>query len=140
MIHDDRRVPDGTPERPHVERPLETDRFAPALRQALMARNSGQVFRVVSSEGTGSMTSWVFDGVQAMEGVRLTHFLADVHARRASRRVLAGLVAHYLDEAERRLREEHDDVMRHWDPKLARFKRKRQIVLSDQAASDLLDD
>lgn len=104
------------------------------------ARSSGQVFRVVSSDGADPMTSWVFDGLDAMRGVRLTHFLADVQARRGSRRLLAGLVAPYCNEGDALLRQAHDDIMRSWDPKLARFKRKRQVLLSDQAASDLLDD
>lgn len=104
------------------------------------ARNSGQVFRVVKSDGLEAMTSWVFDGIEAMQGVRLTHFLDDVHARRASRRILVEQIAPYCDEAGRRLRQEHEDIMRHWNPELARLKPKRRIVLSDQAASDLMDD
>jgi hypothetical protein len=102
------------------------------------ARNSGQVFRVVESDGIDPMTSWVFDGIEAMRGVRLAHFLTDVDVRRGSRRTLVERVGPYCDEAERRLRHEHEDIMGSWDPKLARLKPRRRIVLSDQAASDLL--
>lgn len=103
-------------------------------------RDSGQVFREVKSDGIEAMTRWIFDGIKAMQGVRLTHFLVDVHARRASRRILTERVAPYLDEAECRLLEAHEDIMRNWNPALSRLKRKRRIVLSDQAASDLMDD
>ncbi|MBS0225151.1 MAG: hypothetical protein JSS25_02245 [Proteobacteria bacterium] len=104
------------------------------------ARSSGQVFRVVESDGSEAMTSWVFDGIEAMRGVRLMHFLDDVDSRRASRRILAALLAPYRDQAEQRLRHEHKDIMHHWDPKLAKLKPRRQVVLSEQAASHLLDE
>lgn len=104
------------------------------------ARNSGQVFRVVRSDGIDPMTSWVFDGIEAMRRVRLTHFLVDVHARRGSMRILAERVAPYCDEAGRRLRREHEDIMGSWDPGLVRLKPRRRVVLSDQAASELLDE
>jgi hypothetical protein len=102
------------------------------------ARGSGQVFRVVTSDGVDPMTSWVFDGLKAMQDVRLTHFLADIHAHRACRRTLSGLLRPYLEEAEGRLHHEYEDIMRNWDPRLATLKRRRKVVLSEHAASDLL--
>lgn len=104
------------------------------------ARSSGQVFRVITSDGSEAMTSWIFDGLEAMRGVRLTHFLGDLESRRASRRILAALLAPYRDQAEQRLRQEHEDIMHNWNPELARLKPRRQVVLSNQAASQLLDE
>ena len=104
------------------------------------ARNSGRVFRVVRSDGAESMTTWVFDGIESMRNVRLTRFLADVHAHRASRQILVQQVRPWRDEAANRLRQAHADIMRNWNPKIARLKPKRRVVLSDQAASDLLDE
>lgn len=118
---------------------IQGDLYLQALRDC-HERKSGQVFRVVTSDGIEGMTSWVFDGIEAMRGVRLTHFLADVHVRRGSRRTLVERVAPYCDEAERRLRQEHEEIIGSWDPKLARLKPRRRVVLSDQAASDLLDE
>ena len=104
------------------------------------SRDSGQVFRLVTSDGVDTMTSWVFDGLGAMQGVRLTQFMADVHARRASRRALSALLRPYIDEAEQRLHDEQEDIMRHWDPKLVKLKRRRKVVLSSQAANLLNED
>ena len=104
------------------------------------ARNSGQVFRLVKSDGVDPMSHWIFDGLRAMQHVRLTHFLTDVQNHRASRRTLSTLLQSYLAEAETRLHQEHSDIMQHWNPTLARFKRKRKIILSMQAAEELLDE
>lgn len=78
------------------------------------ARNSGQVFRVVTSDGVDTNTHWVFDGLTAMQAVRLDHFLDDISALRASRRTLTVRVQPWLNEAQERLLGAYEDIMRDW--------------------------
>lgn len=102
-------------------------------------RESGAVYRNIVSDWDDPMTTWVFDGVRAMEGVRLTHFRSDLTALRRDARELRALVAPYLEDARQQCAKDHADIMKNWNPKVAKLKKRMRVMVASRAFDSLTE-
>lgn len=102
-------------------------------------RQSGCIYRQVRSDGDEPMVIWIFDGLMAMQGVRLEHLLSDIKSRRGNTRRLQAMIQPYVAEALVRIQDEYDDIMANWNPKISKLKKRRKIIIAKGALDNLFD-
>jgi len=96
------------------------------------------IYLVARTGGNDPHIDFIFTDKTALQRVRLRHFMHDCRAIAEDDRDLEPLIAQerqavltYLDQA-------YQDILAHFDPKLVKFRKKRQIVIADGAIQDLM--
>ncbi len=97
-----------------------------------------QIFFQENSQGYDPQMHVIFSDKTALQAVRLRHFLRDCRDKSGDPRELARWVDQERQSARSYLDHAYQDIATHFDPKVLRFRKKRKILLSDQAAKYLL--
>lgn len=80
----------------------------------------------------------VFSNQTALRAVRLRHFVRDCRSMPGDPQELEARAAQECQATRRFLEEACQDIRQHFDPKVAKLRNKRKIILSDRAVKDLL--
>lgn len=74
----------------------------------------------------------------ALQVVRLRHFVRDCRSMAGNPQELEVWAKRECQAVRRFLEETYRDIKQHFDPKVARLRKKRKIILADGAVKDLL--
>jgi hypothetical protein len=80
----------------------------------------------------------VFSDQTALQAVRLRQFVRDCRSMPGDPQELEARAEQECQAARQFLEEACQDIRQHFDPKVARLRKKRKIILSDRAVKDLL--
>jgi hypothetical protein len=80
----------------------------------------------------------VFSDQTALQAVRLRHFVRDCRSMLGDPQELEARAARERQATRRFLEQAYQDILQHFDPKVAKLRKKRKIILSDRAVKDLL--
>lgn len=109
-----------------------------ALAEYYHQKNLKQVFILDNSQSSDPHLDFIFSDVEALKAVRLKRFIRDCEALKGNSEELAALIAVEKKKILSFIQESYEDIMANYDPKIVKLKKKRQIIISDQAAKDLL--
>jgi hypothetical protein len=97
-----------------------------------------QIFFQETSQGHDPSIHVIFSDKTALQAVRLRQFLRDCRSKSGDPQELTRWVDQEQRSARSYLEHAYQDIARHFDLKVIRLRKKRKILLSDQAAKDLL--
>lgn len=80
---------------------------------------------------------FIFNNTTCLKHIRLRHFLADCELLMGETSSPEPLRIQEADRAKSWLTENHQDIMRNFDPKVAKLRKKRKIIISPTALEDL---
>jgi len=97
-----------------------------------------RVYLIDRSKDHDPQMDFIFSDKTALQAVRFRHFMNDCRETMGDAQEL-----HVLIEQERRaifdyLERMHQDILHNFDPKVIRFRKKRKVILADEALKDLL--
>ena len=90
------------------------------------------------SQPDDPLLHFVFTDKTALQAVRLQHFVQDCRSMAGEPHELEIWIERERRAAQHYLEQTYQDIVDHFDPKVVRFRKKRKIILSDQAVKDLL--
>lgn len=96
------------------------------------------VYLVDKSRESDPHASFIFTDKTALQSVRFRHFMADCRSMIGDNRELDALIEQERRAAVEFLERNHRDIMENFDPKIARFRTKRKIIIVDGALDGLL--
>lgn len=108
-----------------------------ALLTACHSAGRGGVYLLDESEPPEANLHVVFTDRKALEAVRFHSFLRDCRAIERSAEELHGAVDEERTALVRLVDEQHADVLRNYDPKVARFSRRRKVMVNKDAFDSL---
>lgn len=76
---------------------------------------------------------FIFNNATCLKHLHLRHFLADCELLMCETSSLEPLLKQEADRAKSWLTENHQDIMRNFDPKVAKLRKKRKIIMSPAA-------
>lgn len=80
----------------------------------------------------------VFSDRTALQAVRLRHFIRDCRSLACNFRELVGCTEWECQAVRDFLDLTYQDILRHFDPKVVKIRKKKKIVMTDRAMNDLL--
>ena len=101
------------------------------------ARAQKQIYLVDKSQKVDPHMSFIFTDKTALQGVRFRHFMADCRGMIGDNRELDTLIQQTRQAAVEFLERNHRDIMENFDPKIAKLRKKRKIIIADGALDDL---
>lgn len=102
------------------------------------AKAQRRVYLVDKSRKFDPHASFIFTDKTALQSVRFRHFMADCRSMIGDNRELDALIEQERRAAVEFLERNHRDIMENFDPKIARFRTKRKIIIVDGALDGLL--
>lgn len=90
------------------------------------------------SESDEPQMDIVFSDQTALQAVRLRHFVRDCRSMAGDPQELEDRAARECQATRIFLEQSFQDIVQHFDPKVAKLRKKRKIILADHAAKDLL--
>jgi hypothetical protein len=109
-----------------------------ALLVELDAKAPKRVYMVDTSRDVEPCRDFVFTDKTALQAVRFLHFMRDCQAILGDPAELDELLHQENQAASEFLEQSHQDILKNFDPKVVKLRKKRKILLSDEAAKDLL--
>jgi len=97
-----------------------------------------RVYFIERIEGNESHLDVIFSDKTAMQAVRFRHFMGDCRPLIGENQELDKVLDQERQAAIEYLEQTHQDVMKHFDPKVKTFRKKRRIILADSTLKDLL--
>jgi len=79
----------------------------------------------------------VVKNAEAAKSIHFQTFLRDCHALQRPNEELANLVSKAKQKADHFLREQYDDVMANFDPKIKKFQKRRKLIVAPDAQDEL---
>lgn len=80
---------------------------------------------------------FIFNNATCLKQIHWRHFLTDCEQLMGESSSLEPLREQEIDRAKNWLTENHQDIMRNFDPKVAKLRKKRKIIMSPAALEDL---
>ncbi len=90
------------------------------------------------SDNNENHRNFIFNNEHVLKRIHWRHFLADCEALRANFSVVADRQTQEIAQAENWLRENHEDIIKNFDPNVVKLKKKRKIVIAPEAFDGLL--
>ena len=79
----------------------------------------------------------VFTNERTLKQIRWRHFLSDCNSLVADYAEVEELLVEEIDRANAWLVENHQDIQKNFDPKVVKLKKKRKIILTENALDDM---
>ena len=102
------------------------------------AKAPRRLYMVDRSQEIDPHRDFVFTDKTALQAVRFRHFMRDSQAIMGDPIELDNLLDQERCAAADFLERSHQDILKHFDPKVVKLRKKRKIILTDDAAKDLL--
>jgi hypothetical protein len=83
---------------------------------------------------------YIFANETTLRKVRWRHFLADCKPLLCDFAVVEDRIKMESDEARLYLEQEHQDIMRNFDPKIVKLRKKRKVIIAPGALDGLMDE
>jgi hypothetical protein len=81
---------------------------------------------------------FIFSDKTALKAVRFRHFMKDCREILGDSQELETLIEQERHTVLAYLERMHQDILRNFDPKVRKFRKKRKVILADGALRDLL--
>lgn len=107
------------------------------LLQEFDAAAAGQVYFRDESQPDDPQMHIIFSDQTALQAVRLRHFVRDCRAIMGDPQELEAWAERECLAVRRFLEQAYQDILQHFDPKVAKLRKKRKIILADRAVKDL---
>ncbi|MEK6481951.1 hypothetical protein WJR50_30705 [Catalinimonas sp. 4WD22] len=91
-----------------------------------------------NSEAQDPQLDFIYSDISALKAVSFKTFMRDCEKIKGNDDELWSLIDEEKKKVHVFLHEQYDNVMATYDPKVVKFKKKRQVIISDRAAKDLL--
>jgi hypothetical protein len=82
---------------------------------------------------------FIFNNAAALKRVRWRHFLADCEQIKGDFSVVSEHEKTALEQAQRWLRETHQDIMDNYDPRVAKLRKRNKVIVAPGAFDSLID-
>jgi hypothetical protein len=99
-----------------------------------------RLYLLERSQTSGPQIDFIFTDKTALRSVRFRHFMCDCRDLRGDRRELAALAEQVRVETCRFLDDAYQDILKNFDPKVVRLRKKRKIIFADSTLKDLGQD
>lgn len=96
-----------------------------------------RIYLVDGSETNNPQIVFIFTDNTALQSVRLRHFMRDCRDLMGDHLDLKALAEQVRVETTRFLDEAYQDILKNFDPKVVRLRKKRKVVFADSALKDL---
>jgi hypothetical protein len=117
-------------------------RYVSSRSEALLndfdAKAPKRIYQIDTSQGGEPHRDFVFSDKTALQAVRFRNFMQDCQLIPGDSRELEILIEQERQAAFGFLNESHQDILKNFDPKVVKLRKKRKIILSDDAVKDLL--
>jgi len=97
------------------------------------------VFMVDENQDGELHRNFIFNNEAALKRIRWRHFLSDCAQINADFSVVLDHEEKELEKARHWLRETHQDIVRNFDPRVVKLKKKRKIIVAPGAFDGLID-
>lgn len=109
-----------------------------ALLDEFDAKAAKRVYVADTSQRGEPHKDFVFTDKTALQAVRFRHFMQDCQAIMGDPSELDELLRQEHQAAAEFLEQSHQDILKNFDSKVVKLRKKRKIILTDEAAKDLL--
>lgn len=109
-----------------------------ALAEEFDREASRRVYLIDKSRGHDPQMDFVFSDKTALQAVRFRHFTEDCRRIMGDAEELETLTEQESQAVSDYLERKHQDILRNFDSRVRKFRRKRKIILADRALKDLL--
>jgi len=109
-----------------------------ALAEESARKASRRVYLIDKSRGHEPQMDFIFSDTTALKAVRFRHFMEDCRRIIGDAEELETLVGDESKAVSDYLERMHQDILRNFDARVRKFRRKRKIILADRALKDLL--
>lgn len=109
-----------------------------ALLQEFDATAARRVYFRDESKPDDPQMQIVFSDQTALQAVRLRHFVRDCRAMMGDPQELEAWAERECQAVRRFLGQAYQDILQYFDPKVAKLRKKRKIILADRAVKDML--
>ena len=97
----------------------------------------GQVFIRESVHEGDPQLDFVFSDTQVLKSVRFKSFVRDCRSMKGGYELVEKLIAEEKNRLTTFLEENYHDIMKNYDPKVVKLRKKYKIVMTDQAVKDI---
>lgn len=96
-----------------------------------------RIYLLDKSQASDPQIDVIFTDKTALQAVRFRHFMRDCRDLLGDRRELDAHAEEVRVETRRFLDDAYQDILKHFDPKVVRLKKKYKVVFADSALKDL---
>ncbi len=100
-------------------------------------RAFGQVLINETMQDGNPQLDFVFSDTQVLKRVRFKSFMCDCRAIEGDYALVEGLIVEEQNRLTGFLEENYQDIVENYDPKVLKLRKKRKIVITDQAVKDI---
>jgi hypothetical protein len=97
-----------------------------------------RVYLIDKSKDHDPQMEFAFSDKTALKAVRFKHFMKDCRKIMGDSQELETLMERERQTVSTYLERMHQDILRNFDPRIRRFRKKRKVILADGALKDLL--
>lgn len=101
------------------------------------AEAQGHIYLINRSQKNDPQLDFIFTDKSALQQVRFRHFMADCRSLVGNTLEFDALVEREREAAQKFLEFHYHHILENFDPKIKKFRKKRQIVIADGALDDL---
>ena len=102
-------------------------------------KGAGQVFIFETNNEGDPQLDFVFSDIKALKSVRFKSFVRDCRAIQSDNRYVIALIEEETKRLMQFLEDSYQDILKTYDPKVVNLRKKRKIIMTEQAAKDLSD-